>query len=84
MNSSAQLANEGQAAKDVAQVVILAALIRHHPNREAVLNTLRQAHLHIPNALGEGVLSPQAAAKVQEIFQAYMGMVREAERTMPG
>lgn len=83
MNDRSVLANHGQAAKDVANVVILAALIHHHPNREAVLNTLRQAHLHIPNALGEGVLSPEAAAQVQTIFQAYVGMVREAERTLP-
>jgi len=83
MNSSTPLANHGQAAKDVAQVVILAALIRHHPNQEAVLNTLRQAHLHIPQALGDGVLSPEASAQVQQVFQAYVGMVREAVRTMP-
>lgn len=84
MNDPQQLnAAHGQLARDTAMAVMLAAVIHHHPHRDAVLNELRQAHARVPSAVAVG-LSSDTALQFQSLFQGYLGMVREIERKLAG
>jgi hypothetical protein len=68
-----------QSAKDTAIAVTFAALLKHHPNREEVLATLREAHVAVPPAISHGV-PPDLAAQIKQVFQDQVGMMRELER----
>ena len=82
MTNSPEVLQATGAAKDVVLVTVLAALIRHHPNREAVLNSLRIAQTHVPG-VQTPIGIPAADQAFQHVFLAYMSAIREAERTLP-
>jgi hypothetical protein len=73
-----------RAGKDMAHAVLFCAIIKHHPNREAVLNSIRQAHLRLPGIAAQDPRDQGDQTSASYVFQTYMEMIREMERTMPG
>jgi hypothetical protein len=71
-----------QAAKDAAMNLAIAIVIRHHPNKEAVLNDLRALHVVAP-ALENADLPAEVNTKCNEIFRSWLASIRETERTLP-
>lgn len=71
-----------QQAKDMAFLITIAALIRHHPNRDAVLEALRQSQVRLPGLAPE-TLPPELAQLWADVVVQMLKGIREAERTLP-
>jgi hypothetical protein len=72
-----------QAAKDAAMNLAIAIIIRHHSNKEAVLNDLRALHV-VPPTVENTDLPTKVNAKCNEVFRSWLATIRETERTFPG
>jgi len=71
-----------EAAKETAIAVVLAALIKHHPNRDKVLATLREAHVAVPVDIAGPEVPAELSNKIKQVFQSQLSMIREIERCL--
>ena len=71
-----------QGAKDAAFVFVLASLIRHHPDRDAVLADLRRMHVGVPAMPDSPGYPSELNEKQKTVFLSWLAQVRETEQML--